>query len=386
MCTASLYIHIPFCTRKCTYCDFFSVPSPNNLESSLLPGFIASISDELDSRFSVFNIQNVKSLYIGGGTPSLLSADTIEKLAQAIRTHIPSGISSDIEWTIEANPEDLSPGWLDACARSGINRISTGIQTLSVQSFAAIGRRGSVQQNLKALELLSQYWQKPYSVDLISGLPFQTQKTLLSDISTVSSYSPHHISLYALTLEQGTQMAQQVLSGAIEIPKDEDADLLWINGRDRLEDTGYMQYEVSNFSKPGYECVHNMTYWNLESYIGIGPGATGSITREDTATRYTNTCDIEEWMHNPGSTESETIDRNSFMLENLMMGFRKKQGLSLTEFKKRFSCDLENIIPRTLAKWTESGHAHIEQDSVMLTRDGLLLLNKFLSDCLSELD
>jgi len=386
MCTASLYIHIPFCTRKCTYCDFFSVPSPNNLESSLLPGFIASISDELDSRFSVFNIQNVKSLYIGGGTPSLLSADTIEKLAQAIRTHIPSGISSDIEWTIEANPEDLSPGWLDACARSGINRISTGIQTLSVQSFDAIGRRGSVQQNLKALELLSQYWQKPYSVDLISGLPFQTQKTLLSDISTVSSYSPHHISLYALTLEQGTQMAQQVLSGAIEIPKDEDADLLWINGRDRLEDTGYMQYEVSNFSKPGYECVHNMTYWNLESYIGIGPGATGSITREDTATRYTNTCDIEEWMHNPGSTESETIDRNSFMLENLMMGFRKKQGLSLTEFKKRFSCDLESIIPRTLAKWTESGHAHIEQDSVMLTRDGLLLLNKFLSDCLSELD
>ncbi|HOC29267.1 MAG TPA: radical SAM family heme chaperone HemW [Treponemataceae bacterium] len=386
MCTASLYIHIPFCTRKCTYCDFFSVPSPNNLESSLLPGFIASISDELDSRFSVFNIQNVKSLYIGGGTPSLLSADTIEKLAQAIRTHIPSGISSDIEWTIEANPEDLSPGWLDACARSGINRISTGIQTLSVQSFDAIGRRGSVQQNLKALELLSQYWQKPYSVDLISGLPFQTQKTLLSDISTVSSYSPHHISLYALTLEQGTQMAQQVLSGAIEIPKDEDADLLWINGRDRLENTGYMQYEVSNFSKPGYECVHNMTYWNLESYIGIGPGATGSITREDTATRYTNTCDIEEWMHNPGSTESETIDRNSFMLENLMMGFRKKQGLSLTEFKKRFSCDLESIIPRTLAKWTESGHAHIEQDSVMLTRDGLLLLNKFLSDCLSELD
>lgn len=385
---ASLYIHIPFCLRKCAYCDFFSVPNVSflNQDGLYIQEFITALSTEFSLRCSEFEITRLNSIYIGGGTPSLLPPATVSILAKNIIENNKISVPSDIEWTIEANPEDLSLEWIRACETSGVTRISLGVQTLVEDSFTALGRRGSILKNLDALKMLSTYWKGKVSVDLISGLPDQNLSDLLADIHTVASYSPDHISLYSLTIEPGTLMDRQIDSGLIQLPDQDTSDNLWIMGRDELEKLGFLQYEVSNFAKPGSESRHNLTYWNLDSYLGIGPGATGTICINDSAVRYTNTTDIELWKQNPGAADSKiTIDRSSFIFENIMMGFRKISGINRVEFRHRFQCEIEDVIPITLDHWNRKGLIRMDQEAVALSRDGLLILNTFLTECLDEL-
>ncbi len=385
---ASLYIHIPFCLRKCAYCDFFSVPNVSflNQDGLYIQKFITALSTEFSLRCSEFEITRLNSIYIGGGTPSLLPPATVSILAKNIIENNKISVPSDIEWTIEANPEDLSLEWIRACETSGVTRISLGVQTLVEDSFTALGRRGSILKNLDALKMLSTYWKGKVSVDLISGLPDQNLSDLLADIHTVASYAPDHISLYSLTIEPGTLMDRQIDSGLIQLPDQDTSDNLWIMGRDELEKLGFLQYEVSNFAKPGSESRHNLTYWNLDSYLGIGPGATGTICINDSAVRYTNTTDIELWKQNPGAADSKiTIDRSSFIFENIMMGFRKISGINRVEFRHRFQCEIEDVIPITLDHWNRKGLIRMDQEAVALSRDGLLILNTFLTECLDEL-
>jgi len=386
----SLYVHIPVCLKKCDYCDFFSVPHSQFPASVTSDGpyanLIQSLVREIETRTAELGIRRWKSVYIGGGTPSLLDPEDLRALGRCISRSI-SQDSEYTEWTIEANPEDITAEWLNACRESGINRLSMGIQSMQDSELSGIGRRGSRQSNIEALTLVRQCWPGQLSLDLISGLPGQTREKLMSDISEIAAFHPDHISLYSLTVEEGTPLERKTAgTGSITLPDDDEAADLWISGRDFLETLGYLQYEVSNFSLNGRQSRHNLTYWNLDTYIGVGPGATGTIIQGDTAVRNTDTRDIAKWLQNPAdSFETEKIDRSECRREVLMMGMRLLAGLSRKRFKDRFDQDILDLIGHTAKRWENRGLLAVSPGSLALNRDGLLLLNGFLVESLEEM-
>lgn len=385
--TPSLYIHIPVCVRKCAYCDFFSVPVRNfpaktASENANLDTLVAALAKEIACRKKEFDIEGWKTVYIGGGTPSILSPDELYALGAPL-----AGMEG-AEFTVEANPEDLTAAWLDACKAAGINRLSLGIQSMSDESLAAVQRRGTAESNRRALELVAKSWNGRLSLDLISGLPGQTPQRLSRDIEELVSFDPDHISLYSLTIEEGTPLEAMLADPArlARLPGEDEASELWIMGRDILEEKGFIQYEVSNFAKPGAESRHNTTYWNLETYLGAGPGATGTVITGDTSIRRVNTTDIGRWLDRPETSfDAEHISREDNIKEAIMMGMRMISGIGREKFRMRFGVDVVELIPETVAAWIKKGLLKAQGDSLALNRDGLLFLNKFLADCLAEL-
>lgn len=384
MTSSSLYVHIPVCLRKCDYCDFFSVRSADVSLSAL----IAGLGREIAERAAAQKIERWNTVYIGGGTPSLISPDLIAQLAQSIRKAVPSDKPIH-EWTVEANPEDVTEEWLASIAESGINRLSLGIQTLNDHSMSLVGRRGSRDTSLATLELVQNRWKGRLSLDLIAALPGQTRDILAESITTLMRFAPDHFSLYSLTIEEGTPLASHIAAGlpcASSLPGEDESADLWIYGRDLLAEHGYRQYEVSNFAIPGFESVHNQVYWNLGSWIGCGPGATGSFAAGDCGTRYTNSRDIEAWLADPvGSAETERISRDDTIRERIMMGMRLFSGIRRKDFKNRFGQDILELIGKTVRKWETNGLLEADAEHISLTADGLLMLNSFLSDCFDEI-
>ncbi len=390
---ASLYVHIPLCLKKCDYCDFFSVTprdfprattKPNKPPTDLI---VAGLVDELRACRAEYGLTAVDTVYIGGGTPSLLTGEDISILCGAIREYLEAGDAPASEWTIEANPEDITEEWLDSCARGGINRLSVGVQSLEDDILSAVSRRGNAQKTLEALSLVSRVWKGRLSLDLIAGLPGQTAENLIRNLEKVITFGPDHVSLYSLTIESGTPLARKRDSSLIRSLPDEDlAAEIWISGRDWLESNGFAQYEVSNFAKPGYESLHNMTYWHLNSYVGVGPGATGTLVHGDSGVRVTNTKDIESWLTDPrAKRETEPITREDLMIETLLMGMRLVSGIAKSDFLHRFGADVSAYIPKTINTWAERGLLENDSKRIALTKEGLLFLNRFLSDCMDEL-
>jgi oxygen-independent coproporphyrinogen-3 oxidase len=388
----SLYVHIPLCLKKCDYCDFFSVtdaeislrsPSPEKPADRIVARLAREIADWRDE----LAVDRWKTVYVGGGTPSLLSPANIVTLCEGIALGGKGNMAAPDEWTIEANPEDIGKEWLDACAHGGIDRLSLGIQSLDDFSLAAVGRRGSARKTIEALELIKRDWKGLLSVDLIAGLPGQTSETLISDLERIAAFAPDHVSLYSLTVEDETPLGKKVASGRIRsLPDGDDAADIWIRGRDWLEKRGWRQYEVSNFAKAGRESRHNMTYWRLEPYVGAGPGATGTVFTDEAAFRYTNGRDIESWLRDPRKERTtERISREELRLEALLMGMRLADGIERRVAASRFGADLVDLIPNAVAAWSARGLLLVTNDRIALTREGLLFLNRFLEDCAREL-
>jgi len=372
----SLYIHIPVCLKKCDYCDFFSVPG---IGGQKLSRIVQALRNEIADREKKHARDGWKTVYIGGGTPSLLDPGDITLLCESIRT--------DGEWTIEANPEDLTLEWLEACRSGGINRLSLGIQSMDDEVLSGVGRRGSRSANLAALGLVREFWTGRLSLDLIAGLPGQTRIGLESDIREIVSFKPDHISLYSLTIEDGTPLERR-LSGENPpaVPDEDESAALWVAGRDLLEAYGYRQYEISNFARDGAESAHNMSYWHLEPYIGVGPGAAGTVNTLDTAERFTDLTDIEKWLDNPlSSFETERLSREECIREYLLMGMRLASGISRKDFKVRFGTDILELTGKTVSRWKDRGFMVECPDRIALNREGLLFLNRFLSDCMEEM-
>lgn len=283
-----LYVHIPYCLQKCGYCDFFSKAG-----DSVPPEYARAVARQVEHLSRAFCVEEWKSVYIGGGTPSLLGAEDLEFLCASIKAAAP--LAANCEWTIEMNPETVSRPLLEKAASCGINRLSVGIQCKNDRVLSAIGRRASAAQIEEAAELIKNFWPREWSADLIAGLPFQTKEDIERDIDFIERKGAKHVSLYSLTLEEGTPLAKKIESG--QTPYDEEAaEELWLDGRDLLEGKGFLQYEVSNFARPGFESKHNGAYWAQESYLGAGAGATGTIYGNPTGWRYTNVLDAAEYM------------------------------------------------------------------------------------------
>lgn len=374
---SSLYIHIPFCISKCAYCDFFSKPY-----KAVPDSYIDALCNEIGFRISENNIKKLKTIYIGGGTPSLLIENQLKKIFSEIRTT--AELASDIEITIEVNPDDVTESLLRALSDCGVTRISCGIQSMSDAVLKKACRRADVQTNIKAMEIIKRNWKSEVSYDLISGLPGESEESLIAGLNELCLYKPDHISLYSLTIEENTPFGKQLAAGNLDYDFDY-ADKLWLAGRDFLEAHGYKWYEVSNFCLPGKECCHNLVYWNHGNYIGCGSGACGTVYKPDgSGFRWTNNSDIDEYIkvqNGQPPKNSENIELETSQFEFFMMGLRKTIGISEKEYKETFACDLPEKFLLLFNAWKEKGLCKFTQDGrYAMSREGMLFLNRFLEE------
>jgi oxygen-independent coproporphyrinogen III oxidase len=378
---ASLYLHVPFCAGACDYCDFYSVRCER--ADPRQDAFVDRILAEIEAGLDREGIDAVPTLFIGGGTPTLLGAPRLKRLLEGTLALCPT---RPAEITVEANPESLSEAVVAALAEGGADRISLGLQSLNQRSRAAVCRIGSIESSIHALDLISKTFTGRFSVDLIAGLPFQDDSSLRSDIRRVLDSGAAHVSLYSLILEEGTPLAERAGSGVADLPDEERSDTLWIEGRDALEEAGLAQYEVSNFARPGEECRHNLRYWRMESWLGFGPAASGTLVDEaaGTARRVTVPPDVDAWLAGKTVSTEEAIDRTALMEEIFMMGFRTLAGVDAVLFKRRFGEPIETFIGNTLASWRRRGLA--AEKIPALTREGLLFLDPFVLECLAEME
>ena len=389
--TASLYIHVPFCSSLCDYCDFYSVPIHTDHDSDFMDSYIIAVLNDVKEQLDRFNVTYVPTVYIGGGTPSMLGAARIRRLLDGLQALLKPMEKPFYEFTVEANPESADEDFLKACVYGGVNRLSLGVQTFHEASRHAVHRAADVKLLDERLALAAGYFPNSLSIDLITGLPLQTADIILNDIERILAYKPVHISLYSLCLEPETVLGKQVRNygaAALSLPHEDESDNLWIRGRDRLETAGYTQYEVSNFAlhsehpQPN-QCAHNIRYWRMENWLGAGPAASGTIINNETGSgrRYTYQPDISAYLTGQQPC-TEELDRAALIRESLLMGYRYQEGPDLLLFKQRFACEVKNIIPRTIKRWRNRGFFAGEK----VSRQGILFLNSFLRDAFTELD
>ncbi len=407
------YIHIPFCKSKCYYCDFFSIGlddsikahSANNsnhssrMEKGTIDVYIESLINEAKYRVELHVIQSWKSMYIGGGTPGILTSRQVEYLFSNLKILCP--FDDEAEVTFEVNPADLAHEgaleYLQLLSMSGVNRISCGIQSLDDKVLSSVNRRSSKDECLGALKTLMAWkdWcnQKKIpcqiSIDIIAGLPFLSNESFIRGLETILQFDIDHISLYSLTIEERTPLCEKINNGTL--PYNEDfSDTQWLLGRDILKKHDFSQYEVSNFSKnTSCESKHNSAYWRMDDYIGIGCSACGTVGKN----RYTGVQDIDAycnfWIKNKLAAittipneisllEKLTQEEQSF--EYLMMGFRTLRGVDAREYYNRFGSSLEDRIGSVFNVWKEKNLACVKNNFYSLTENGLLYLNSFLTE------
>lgn len=405
--TTSLYIHIPFCTSKCSYCDFFSVPLGKDFAvcektQKFFENYVLALKKEIAYYFQKFDIKLLKSIYIGGGTPSLLSVKLIKELLDFIELNCK--IDENAEITMEANPQDISEEFLEMLKLTKVNRLSVGVQCYNDEVLKILQRRCDLKQVDFALNLIKEKWVSAgfsFSCDLISGLPYLSDEDFLLGLNKVITFGVNHISLYSLMVEEGTLLEKQISRDEVDY-SDEVNENQWILGRDFLEKQGFYQYEVSNFAKPGFESRHNTVYWHVENYLGCGAGATGTV--DDF--RWNNNADVEKyidfWLGDglelaeiPCEVENLSVAEKEF--EFLMMGFRLREGVKASEYKKRFGGDLafrlgfsegddklEHNKTGIFDKWMKKNLGDVEKlpddYRFYLTGEGLLFLNQFLEE------
>jgi len=373
---SSLYIHIPFCAAFCDYCDFYSVLT-DSVDSVFPEAFINALIADVKYQIDFFGVKKISTVYIGGGTPSVLGKH-IAPLFDALKKF--PGFSP-VEFTVEANPETADDEFLAACREGGVNRLSLGVQSFHEPSRMAVNRIGDarlLEKRLleKRLSLCSRYFPGALSADLITGLPYQNEKIVLEDITRLLAFEPVHVSLYSLTVESNTPLAEKLKTKTVTLPDRDEADSLWLSGRDALLINGYRHYEVSNFARNGKRCLHNTFYWRMRGWLGAGPSASGTVIDEETGTgkRFTFAPDVEGYIKEPSvhAAFCEELDRPALMRESLLMGFRCADGPDPQLFKARFGCNIEDCIGRTLSRWKG--------------RDIMLFLNSFLCEAFEELD
>lgn len=404
---SSLYVHIPFCKKKCDYCDFFSIGERDRVGKSnnLSDSYISALIKEAKIYADFYGIKKWRTVYVGGGTPSLLSPSQISKLISGIKKS--SGLEDDAEVTLEMNPDDVSREFLEVCRKSGVNRLSMGIQALDDRALQAVNRGSSLEIIERALENLKNYWDGRLSVDFIAGLPRHTYKSFEKQFEILTKYPKiDHVSLYTLTIEENTPLWKKIEDGKIKFSY-EKADRMWLKGRNILEKLGFCQYEVSNFARKGFEARHNSAYWKQENYVGIGSGASGTIYDfdEKSALRWTNSLSIPAYINGVEEETASSVKNLSFLKRNienldqetlefefLMLGFRQLGGLLSSDYKKRFGKSLAERLGAddgngVFARWKKNRLAAEKSlpdgdKCYFLNRRGILFLNRFLEELL----
>lgn len=348
--TSGLYIHIPYCLKKCNYCDFYSIGGNNTVSDNYVDAVIREIKKYGDIKY--------KTVYFGGGTPSLLTPQQVERIIKE------ADVTLNCEITLEANPETVTLEKLQGFRNAGINRLSFGVQTANQQSLETLGRVHSNKKVTEAFENAKKAGFKNISGDVMLGLPKYTYKELDDTVELLHSLGATHISSYMLKIEEGTPFAVNTPS---DIPDDDKMSDFYLYACEKIESLGYKQYEISNFAKEGFESQHNNIYWKLENYIGIGPSAHSCLNGK----RFFYPRDLRGFMNNPQIVEDGEVDADEY----IMLSLRLKKGLNLAELKEKWGRELSSLQFKKLKMLENQGYITFENDTISLTPKGFLIEN-----------
>lgn len=359
-----LYVHVPFCLRKCGYCGFFSVTDRRRI-----PEFLAILGREAALRGPGWG--RFDSLHFGGGTPSLLPADDLVQLLGDLRTCFTIAPSAEI--TVEVNPGDVDPHYLRTLRSGGVNRLAIGCQSFDDALLRFLGRRHTARQALAAVESARAAGFANIGIDLIFGIPGQNADRWRQTLATACSLGPDHLSCYQLTIEPGTPFARRSRSGQIALPDDEtQADLFFATSR-TLADKGFLQYEVSNFARSrATESLHNRKYWRHTPYLGLGPAAHSFDGRR----RWWNVRSVEGYIAELRAgrlptEESELLTADQLCTEALFLGMRTSEGVNLGEFRRKFGRDLLGEKADIIARYAKQGLLELRDGCIRPTHAGM---------------
>ncbi len=378
--SSGLYVHIPFCTTKCGYCDFYSVPLGCAQGTSRV---VSAIVTELDNRLERTPF-SIRTIFVGGGTPTVLPTRDLDRLFSKLHTVAQEHPVE--EFTVEANPGTLTGEALSILVAAGVDRISIGAQSWHAAELRSLGRLHSPADVQRSVELARAHAIARLNLDLIFGIPGQTKEAWRTSLEKTLDTGVEHVSCYALTYEPGTLLTERMHAGRVT-PCDEavEADMYGL-AVEMLRSAGFEQYEISNFAKPGQRCLHNLIYWRQEPYIAAGPSASGFINGQ----RYRNVPDIAEYTrsveeHGMAAAETEHVSELTLAGELLMMQLRLNDGVDLRRFEERTGISPRQAFRDCLRNFTRAGLIDDARDRIALTDAGRLVADSIVADMYAEL-
>ena len=371
----SLYIHIPFCVKKCEYCDFYSL-----CDLSLREKYVNALIAQIKDFRSEAKNKLVDTIYFGGGTPSLLSGDDMLRIMKAVRSVF--RVAEEAEISMEANPGTLNPEKLSAYREAGINRLSLGLQSADPRELKRLGRIHTREEFESSFLLARLEGFQNINVDIMYALPDQTEQTLSDTLDYVIALDPDHISFYGLKIEPETPFGKdETIEDALPV-EDTQADM-YLNSVEKLENAGFLQYEISNFSKPGFECIHNLKNWKCRDYLGFGPAAHSFFDGK----RFSYKKDIDAFLADPLKRdqlydEYEQLTYGDVAWQFVMLGFRLRLGIDVIEYEERFGDDFDARYLEKMAPFIDKQYILKTKNGYRLSRRGLLISNYILSEIL----
>ena len=366
-----IYIHIPFCIQKCYYCDFCSFDKLQNKQAEYVDALIKEIKNTHNKSELL-----IKTVYIGGGTPSILNANELKQVMEAIKTNFL--LSKDCEITVEMNPGTVTKEKLQIYKDSGINRLSIGLQSTNDEILKELGRIHNYKQFEDIYEEARALGFNNINVDLMIGLPNQTIDDVSKSLKDIIQKNPEHISVYSLILEDDTKLKNLIEEGKLSLPDEDTERAMYWTVKNTLEKNGYNHYEISNFSKLGYESKHNTDCWNQKEYIGFGIAAHSYFNN----IRYSNICDINEYVKNINSKDfeknviiHEIQEKQDKMNEYMILGLRMIKGVNEQVFKEKFSKDINDVYKKSIEKLINLELILNEKGIIKLTKKGIDFAN-----------
>ena len=370
----SLYIHIPYCVRKCLYCGFYST----QYNSEQADAFIISLACEAAVRQAELSHRVFRSIYIGGGTPTVLGCEQAAKILDIIREHF--HVSQDAEFTLEANPNTVTEKILDTWRQGGVNRLSLGVQSFSDEVLRTLGRLHTADQAEDAFRLARKAGFRNIGIDLIYGIPGQVMPQWEATLDRTTRCKPEHISAYSLSLDEGSKFSMDADAGRLALPDDDRVADMYDRAVTTLGSAGYGRYEISNFSLPDFECRHNMNYWERGEYLGLGPGAWSFLS----GTRSRTIADTAEYTRRLISGESAVIETEfpgpeQASRETILLSFRTMNGMDLRRYRRDFGPGVSERLEGAMAPLIAAGLLRIKEGRATLTDRGIMLSNEALS-------
>lgn len=369
-----IYIHIPFCVHKCIYCDFLSAPAGDDVKYAYTKALINEIRNTADKQIK----DKITSIFFGGGTPSVLPDGCIADILSVVRECY--GISDDAEITMECNPGTVNESRLSEYRKAGVNRLSFGLQSADNNELKMLGRIHTFEQFMESFRLARDAGFNNINVDLMSAIPGQTEETLKDTFDKVMALQPEHISVYSLILEDGTYLADNIEKFP-PVPDEEEDRRMYHMTKEILKGAGYERYEISNYSRPGYECRHNLLYWNRGEYYGFGCSAAGFIGNG----RYSDIRDVKKYIEINGKIEKlheniEILTKEDAMEEFMFLGLRKMAGVDVEDFHRRFGVPIENVYANEIENNIDKGLLIRQGNMLKLTEYGIDICNTVMSD------
>ncbi|MEK6201906.1 MAG: radical SAM family heme chaperone HemW [Desulfobulbaceae bacterium] len=373
---SSLYIHIPFCLSKCPYCSFVSYPGMDGLHQR----YAAALLREAEELYRNTSIPPLSTLFLGGGTPTLLAGSELAEIIICCQRLF--GFADQAEISIEANPKTVDPAKLTLLRESGINRLSIGVQSFNDRELQFLGRPHSASDAAEAVRLAREAGFDNISLDLMYGLPGQDHTSWKQTLKQALSLSPNHLSLYELTVEEGTPYHRQLEQGRLDLP-DEDE----IAAMDQLTATlcrqaGLAQYEISNYARAGHECCHNINYWQNGSYLALGAGAVGCLEGGRRQRKITDPLRYCEQIEAGQSVvqEEECLEEMASFRETIIMGLRMNRGVSRKQLLRRYEIDLHDCYGATLTRLIDQGLLKMSASHLRLTARGRIFANQVMAE------